>query len=291
MKVELSGGDKDEIGILTNVINNMLETINISKQKISAFAEKVGKEQEKIKTFLNVLPDPIGIIRANDGSFYYLNQTFIKSFGYSQNDLEQKKIENLILDNKLDDIIKGGFECNVSVKDGTKSRCDIISSVVDIEEEGRTQTLYVIVLRKKDIEEETLKQQNKELVEKNKVLLFDEAYKDEELRVAYRKFLTKQKFSTISIDFLDNVQQYKSLDQFKRSEMLKSMIEKYFSENSGKLHLSQDDLISLKKDLELGLGESNLFKKYEYQIKLNLINESFTRFESEYSEKKNRKKK
>lgn len=282
-------GDKDEVGILAGVINNMLDTINISKQKISAFAEKLGREQEKIKTFLNVLPDAITIIRPTDGTFYYINQTFIKSFGYSMNDLEKKTIESLIPESKTDDVIKGGFETNVVSKEGVKSRCDVISSVVDIEEDGRTQTLYVVVLRKKETEEESLKQQNKELVERNKLLLFEESYKDEALRVAYRKYLTKLQFSTSGIDFLDDIQKYKSLDQFNRSEMLKLLLEKYFSENAPKLQLSQDEMISLKKDLESGLGESKLFSRYENQIKLKLINESFTRFESEYSEKMARK--
>jgi PAS domain-containing protein len=289
LRVAVAGGKTDEIGLLTTVINNMLETIEASQDKISKFAEKLGREQEKIKIMLNVLPDPIMLVFPENNQFYYINATFEKVLGWTFKDLESKGIKDVIPELDTEQLMKGGVTTNVICKNGEQISIELISTNVEIDIDRLRQVTLLVLRTKQGNQIDDEKKTNKELIDLKKVLCFDESYQNKEIRDGYRKFLTKSKFSVNELDFLDDVEEYRNLDQIKRVEKAKEIEEKYIT-NNVKLGLNTEDTEALKASLAESLGELRLFQKYETKIKLRLVNESFTRFESEYNAKRDKKK-
>jgi PAS domain S-box-containing protein len=162
------------IGKVVNNDNNQIHKVYGTLMDVTARKEtenKLKESKEWFKTILNTSRD--GIVVLHNNTIHYLNEAFLQLYGYqNHNELLGKKIDTInqywhvqddsssVLDNSEIYVAKG------KKKDGTTIDIEISSSTLQLNNKVYTIALIRDITGRKKAEQ-TLKQQNEELIKIN----------------------------------------------------------------------------------------------------------------------------
>lgn len=282
-RVNTTGG-YDEIGYLSENINEMLFNIKETEKELTTYLDRIGNEEEKGRLMLDSLPDSIIIFDPSNGNITKVNLTFEKIFS-TLNEIKEKKIYQILPDLGKDDLNSAsinGVETQIPSK-FIKIPAQVTTTKIDYHVGGKIVPHVMAILRdmreKKDALDKLEKEQ-KALADLEKQMQFEEQFRDPIIREALRIFCEKEK-TIENVLLLIEIESYKKLDQNKRIKAQKILFEKYLKQGAEyQVNISKKTLDEAIEKVEKGIGQIDLFNNLEKAIKFNLIGESFSRFQS-----------
>lgn len=277
-------GGLDEIGYLSQNINDMLTNIKESEKQLTSFVNRLGQEEEKARVMLDALPDSIIIFDPSNGKISKVNSTFEKIFA-PFNEIKEKTIYQILTDIKADDLNNAdvnGVESNIPSK-FIKIPAQVTTTKIDFFVADKKVPHVMAILRdmreKKDAQDK-LEKEKKALAELEKQMEFEEQFRDPIVREALRLFCEKEK-TVENVLLLIEIETYKKLDQTKRARAQKIIYDKYLKQGAEfQVNISKKSLDEAIQKVENGVGQIDLFNNLEKAIKFNLVGESFSRFQS-----------
>jgi PAS domain S-box-containing protein len=277
-------GGFDEIGYLSQNINEMLGTIRESQSQLIAFVNRLGQEEEKTRIMLNTMPDCILIFNST-GKITKMNSTFEKIF-YSAQELEEKAIFDILTQLKkedLEDATCNNVETIASGKFGVKIPVSVSTTKIEIfVEEVKTNQVMIVIrdMRERKDAQDKLEKEKRALEELEQQMEFEATFREPILREAFTKFCTKEK-TVENVLLLAAIENYKKMDQAKRPKKQKTIYEKFLKTGAEHaVNISKKTLDEAIDKAMNGVGQVDLFSSLEKAIKFNLIGESFSRFQS-----------
>jgi PAS domain-containing protein len=301
-------GNKDEIEYLTKAINQLLRQIDSKTKDLQDFVIKLGKEEERVRAIMRAMLDAVVLVNEQQ-QITFRNPAFEKLFNYKGIFCVKKKgVDKILITDIIPDfekIDKNSIKTQAKTSNGVTLDVQITITITEFTKEKveendvedmdesdpeddadkvitKNEKMKIIVIR-------DLNLTGGNLVTKKKNEEFEKDMSHSKFRQKFKEFCEKE-YTHENIYLLEDIIDYKNMDNIKRKEKQKEIYSKYIKEGAElPINLSKEDMDSVKKDINDGLGQIDLFNGLEDIIKGMVINESYNRFKAslEESEEKN----
>lgn len=309
IKQRVPSAGRDELGTLCQDINKMLNALEESQSKLAkdnnimqALLEKTALEEQKSRCVMNSIHDYIVTVECATGIIINMNTAFEQKLmkkNSSDNNRRSFADNQIITDYITEfgtmDMILEHLETLSQSNDNSQYETVVVNPFgvkhpvsVNVTKakmtlrEGIIGEAFIIVLRnlseQRELKSQLHKQQEK-LEEMRKVSEFNNVMKDGILRSLLKEFASAE-MSLENIQFLEDVELYKSLSKIRdRSALQQEIITKYLeNESNTPLNVSKHVIESEFKKIISGFGQLDLFDRLENIIKQMVINDTFSRF-------------